>query len=214
MALPVHITGPRKNHIVRVGDKQDLHVSVHPGDPPERGQRSRYRFLTGLLGSTGLGSGTVNMNVDGSSSPQTFYAGSADEYDILIMGVSILIADTGIVHNNFGTLGALATGWDLILTEAGEETVLMNKVQTNGQVIAASGFGRSFGDGAEMNELVNWTATDDAAIAYMTFGEWVPGGLRIARGSRDRLRSVVNDNLTGLTDFRVRLFGYRHYLEV
>lgn len=194
-----------------VDENHSLRVSEYAPDVPPVGTKSNYRFITGLVGSTGLDSGTTDMNVDGSSTPQTFYVGANSEYDIRIMGISILIADTGIVHNNFGTLSALSNGWDLILREGGESTTLINKAKTNGEVIVYTGSGRPFGDGAQSWELLNWNATDDALLCYYTMNEYVPGGLRIARGSDDRLRSVVNDDLTGLTNFFVRIFGYKHY---
>lgn len=188
-----------------------VRVAQYAPDLPPFGQKSRYRFLGGLLGSTGLGSGTTSQNVDGSTTPQEFYVGANQDYDIYIMGVSILIADTGIVHNNFGTLSALTTGWDLILNEGGEDTILVNKAQTNGEVIIQTGHSKAFGDGAESWELINFTATEDACLTWFGFNEYIPGGLRIARGSQDQLRSVVNDDLTGLTEMQVRIFGYRHY---
>ena len=36
-------------------------------------------------------------------------------------------------------------------------------------------------------------------------------GVRIGRGTQDRITSRVNDDLTGLTEFTVRALGYRHY---
>ena len=36
-------------------------------------------------------------------------------------------------------------------------------------------------------------------------------GLRIGRGTLDRLTSRVNDDLTGLETFHVRVMGHRHY---
>jgi hypothetical protein len=42
-------------------------------------------------------------------------------------------------------------------------------------------------------------------------GEYVPGGLRIGRGTTDKLEAIVNDNLTGLVEVSVRIFGYYHF---
>ena len=39
----------------------------------------------------------------------------------------------------------------------------------------------------------------------------IPGGIRIGRGTLDKLQVVVNDDLTGLDLFTVRVIGYRHY---
>lgn len=178
---------------------------------PVQGTSSRARFFSGLAGSTGVDSGTTNQNVDGSATFQEFYLSSHPDYDIRIMAIVIVIADTLVFHNNFGNISALTNGWDLKLIEAGEETFLINKAKTGGQAIAQAGFSHGYGDGATSFELLNWTGTEDAQTIVFPAHILVPDGIRIGRGTKDKLVSVVNDDLTGLTDFTVRVLGYRHY---
>ena len=56
-------------------------------------------------------------------------------------------------------------------------------------------------------------ASTHAGVYQFNVGNLVPGGLRIGRGTNDKLISTVNDDLggTGLSDFTVRVLGYRHY---
>jgi len=195
----------------RVSSHNALYVAQTEPDVEPVGTQNRYRYYAAYLGSTGADSGTTNQNVNGSVTPQVFYIAAHNDYDIRVMGVSILIADTATVHNNFGNVAALANGWDLYVTESGEDTYLVEAASTGGQVIAQSGFHWGYGNAALTWELANWTGTEDAQTIYLPVSEWVPGGIRLGRGTRDRIVSVVNDDLTGLTEFWQRIHGYRHY---
>ncbi len=179
-------------------------------DVPAVGTKNRLRYYSSLVGSTGADSGTTNMNVDGST-PQEFYIAAHLDYDIRIMIIAAIIADTAIVHSKFGNIAALANGWDLKVTESGVDTFLINKAKTGGEAIAQAGFAHAFGDGATSFELTNWTGTEDAQSIVIPIHHVIPGGLRIGRGTKDRIVSIVNDNLTGLTEFTLRILGYRHY---
>jgi hypothetical protein len=188
-----------------------LCVTLRDPAIPEVGEPSRLQYFNAVVGSTGADSGTTNMNVDGSSTTQEFYVESNNDYDIRIMQIVVIIADSAIVHNSFGNVSALANGWDLVMKEAGVETTIINAAKTGGQVIAQSGLTNSYGDGATSFELTNWTGTEDAQTVVIDVSKLVPGGIRIGRGTKDRLISRVNDDLTGLTEFTVRILGYRHY---
>jgi len=172
---------------------------------------NRYRYFTGFLGSTGFDSGTTNQNVNGTVTSQDFYGASSSDYDIYIMGIAILIADSAVAHNSFGNVAALGTGWDLFVCEEGEDTYIIEKAQTGGQVIAQAGFRVPYGNTATAWELTNWTANEDAQTIYVPIVEYLPSGFRIGRGSQNRIVSTVNDDLTGLTEFWQRVFGYRHF---
>ena len=175
------------------------------------GDASRYRFFSALTGSTGADSGTTNMNVNGGTTAQQFYIAANPDYDIYIMGIVIFIGDDAIVHNRFGNINGVSTGWDLILKEAGEQTFIIKQAKTGGEVIVQSGFFNPFGADATSFELTNYNSTDDAQLTYVNIGAMVPGGVRIGRGTEDRLQSFVRDDFTGLVTFNVRALGYRHY---
>jgi len=178
---------------------------------PPVGTLSRYRYYNALLGSTGADSGTLNMNVDGSGTPQEFYIRAHTDYDLYLKILIIIIADGTVAHNTFGAVAALATGWDLKLTEGRDDTFIINKAKTGGQAIAQGGFAHAYGADATSFKLTKWTANDDATTVVIPLHHIIPGGARIGRGTMDQLTSVVRDNLEGLTEFTVRALGRRHY---
>jgi hypothetical protein len=188
-----------------------LCVSLRDPAIPDVGEPSRLQYYNAIVGSTGADSGTTNMNVNGGSTSQEFYIESNNNYDIRIMQIVIVFSDTAVAHNNFGNVGALTNGWDLIIKESGVETKIINAAKTGGQVIAQSGLTNAYGNGTTSFELSNWTGTEDAQTVVIDAARLVPGGIRIGRGTKDRLISRVNDDLTGLVEFTVRVLGYRHY---
>jgi hypothetical protein len=152
------------------------------------------------------------MAVDGSTTAQQYALTSRDGYDIHIMALSILLADTAVAHNNFGAINAgLTTGFDLHVEEQGDTTFLIEKAKTGGQLLGQAGFARMYGSGAEAGELVNWTGQGDAQTVYIPIGEWLPEGIRIGRATQDRIVATIQDDLTGLTEMWVQCFGYRLY---
>ena len=156
--------------------------------------------------------GTNEVGIDWEvPSTAVFTTGQNEDYMIHVMGIQVLIADTAIVHSPFGNVSALSTGWDLIVQEGGVDTFLIQKAQTGGQVIAQAGAARPFGDGTNAFELESWNGTQDAQLIWIPAEEYVPDGIRFAQGSSSTIRSVVNDDLTGLTEMTVRVFGYKHF---
>lgn len=211
MAIPAYIADAFSGLRARVLNGGMLSTAVYHPPAPAVGTANRQRYFFGRLGSSGLDSGTVNMNVNASSGAQEFYVESHNDYDIHIQRIVVLIADSSVVHNKFGGTGPLTNGWDLVSTEAGVDTKLIDEAKTGGEVIAQSGIHMPYGDSATVCEVVNWTSGDDAQIVALPIGEYVPGGLRIGRGTKDRLSSIVRDDLTGLTEFYVYLYGYKNY---
>jgi len=217
MGLETNIAdGTGSERLAQVDEHNHLGVALYPPALHLDGKPSTFRFYAQYLGSGGaeaaaINGGAADQGVNGSVTTQNFFIAAEEDFDIRIMAISIVIADTAIVHNNFGNVSALTNGWDLIIEEAGAQTFIINKAKTGGQVIAQSGFYSPYGDGATSFELTNWTSNEDAQTINLPIGTVVPGGVRIGRGTNDRILAVVNDDLTGLTEFYVRIAGYRHY---
>jgi len=190
-------------------------AQVVPPVPPI-GTESRRRIYAQYAGTAGailegLPNGAADQGVDGGTTPVEFFITAEDDFDIRVMGIAILIADSAVAHNNFGNVNALTNGWDLSITEAGDQTFLIKSAKTGGQVIAQAGFSNPYGDGVTTFELSNWTTNEDAQTISIPINRVIPGGLRLARQSTDRISCFVRDDLTGLTEMYVRIIGYRHY---
>jgi hypothetical protein len=127
------------------------------------------------------------------------------------MKIIVLLGDAAITHDKFGGLGALSIGWDLEIIEGGVATALISKAKTTGDVLIQSATSLAWGDAATSFELTNYNGQDDAAVTIIPVHELVPGGIRIGYDSGDMLRSTINDDVTGLSEFTVRAIGYKHY---
>ncbi|MBF0214552.1 MAG: hypothetical protein HQM00_13490 [Magnetococcales bacterium] len=199
----------------KISDDGRLFVCQESPPPPAVGSANRRRFLNGLLGTAGLDAGTTNLRVNGLTTNVDAYVEASPDYDIHIMGVSFFINDTAVVPNRFGNVTGLTLGFDMFAQESGNETYLVRNVRTGGQLIAQTGGTRAFGSGADVNVITNLTGTTDAQFAYLDLGEILPPeGLRIGRGTQDRLVVRIRDNLSQISasgEFSVRVFGFRKY---
>ena len=211
MAIKTRITGSAIGTTAHVEKSGALRVALEEPDLPETGEENSYRLLSGLLGTTGLNSGTTSLNVDGSVTNVSAYVASEPDCDLHIMYIVLLIADSAVVHSSFGNVSALTNGVDLTVLEDGRTTHLISSAKTGGQLLAQAGLFVPFGEGVYVNELSNWTGTSDACIVQFPVSELIPGGIRIGKGTQNRISFIVNDNLTGLDDMTVRILGYRHY---
>ena len=155
--------------------------------------------------------GTNETAMDWVVPTQEFRIIANADYDVRIMLIIIIVADTAVAHNAFGNISALTNGVELHIREAGVETKLLDAVKTGGQLIAQAGFAHGYGDGTTSYELSNWTGTEDAQGVVLPVGSLVPGGIRIGRGTKDHLLMRIQDDLTGLTEFTCRVLGYKHY---
>jgi hypothetical protein len=151
------------------------------------------------------------MNVNGATTSQEFYVAAEAEADIRIMALVVIIADSAVVHSNFGNVGALTNGFNLQVFERGQTTNILFEAKTGGQMIAQSGMSNAYGDAATSFEITNWTGTEDAQTIFLPIASVIPGGVRIGRATEDKIYATVQDDLTGLTEFTVRVVGYRHH---
>jgi len=211
MGIGVRINdGTGTDRSARVSSHNAQEVSQIIPDVLPSGTPNRFRYLSGKLGTTGLDSGTVNQNVDGSVTPVVFFAEASPDFDMFIMLITIFLGDSGTSLDKFGGLSALSTGWDLFLTESGITTNIVLKAITGGDIIRQTGIIEMYGNAVDVNKMTDYNVGLDANTAILPLDRMIPGGFRLGRGMLDRITARVNDNLTGLSDLDVRIFGYNH----
>lgn len=169
------------------------------------------RYYNKSLSQNGAGV-TIDMIGNGSVTPLQFWMDSEELSDIVICQMVIVLADTTVATNKFGALAELTVGWDLKVTQNGTDTYIIEKAKTGGEILVQSGMNSPFGNGGDVNEIVSFVGIEDALIMTIPMDRYIPGGLRLTHGTTDRITAVVNDNHTGLTQFRVRCIGYRQYI--
>ncbi len=209
--LKSNIVDPRYGTSSRVDRQGNITVACNHPDVPSIGTANTYRYLSGSLGTDGLDSGVISQRINGSVDDKIFYIESSQDYDIHIMNISILVADGNTSHDKWGAIDPLTNGYSMYIFEGGEYTYILNKVKTIGQMIAYAGFKDGYGSATTSWELSNWNGSADASTVNIPIGEYIPGGLRLGRGTKDRLVSVVSDNFNPLTECWVRVYGYKHY---
>ena len=187
---------------------------VPPIEPPNTPNKQQYFF--GVLGSTGLNSGVLNQSIDGSTTPQSFYVEASNDYDVYINKIVAVITDTATSISKFGNIRAnnINNGWDLKLTEDGNITLLAEGVKSYGDGLAQSGgFSSIFGYGNNIGEIqnINAAGNDTQILPFVMSNDLFSyPALRIGRGNADRLESIVNDDFTGLIDFKVYVYGFKN----
>lgn len=215
MAGKFHLVDPLKKNKARIESNGAQLVTTIPASPElvaqlGGGSSNTTKYFNGLLGSNGIESSastTTNMSVDGSVTPQSFYVEANSEYNLVVTTIIVTIVGGSVSHSKFGDVNELTNGWDLILVQD-EEVPIVNKAQTGGEVLVQTGIFGPFG-GSSVNIISSFSGNNDAMIAKIPISEFTPSGMTIVRGSTNRLVSVVNDDLTGLVDFSVRIIGYR-----
>ena len=187
-------------------------------DVPGANTPSRIRYFTGLMGSTGLDGGTTDMATTADS--YFVLADTTNTFDIYITYLQLGIADASASHDKWGNISALSTGCTLQVTEAGQTTTLWSAVKTFGQVLAQSGLFNfhTGGSAASAFQLSDWTTGSpgqDLQACVIPFALFMPAqplpGLRLGRGTKDQIEFVVADNLSGVDEQFIRVYGYKHF---
>lgn len=212
MAHKINIAdGTGTNFKAKVTNQHELLVTQSSNPSfPDPTSANQLQYYSKLLGSTGSDSGITNMNVDGSSNPVEFFIKAEPEFDIRIMNIVITIIDGVINHNKFGAISILANGFDLSVTEQGQDTFIIEKAKTNGEILQKSGTLNFFGNSTSVNVIPNFSSANDALIINIPISQYIPGGFRIGINGVDSLQVTINDDLEGLVDMSVRALGYKH----
>ncbi|MBF0131012.1 MAG: hypothetical protein HQL75_00285 [Magnetococcales bacterium] len=215
MSITTYLRDPETGVGAKINDDGAVFVCSESPPPPLVGTKNKRRLLNGLLGTAGLDAGTTNLRVNGLTSNVDAYIAANPDYDIHIMSVSFYINDSAISMNRFGNVTGLTLGFDMFAEESGDTTYMVKQARTSGQLISQTAAMNAFGSGAELNIISNMTGTTDAVFAFLDIGRILPPeGLRIGRGTKDRLVVRIRDNLSqisALGAFEVRVFGFKKY---
>lgn len=145
-------------------------------------------YQSGRLETSG---GNSSMDVNGSNTSQDFFFEPASGEVFYLEAISVIIQDGGSQDvNDFGSLGDLTNGVQIIHTRDGVERVIAN-LQANKDIA------HCFNATLVPN---NSGFLDDVNLfaGKMVFGQT---GLILNGDSNDRITFRVRDNITGLTEF-------------
>lgn len=143
-----------------------------------------------------------DMDVNGSSTPITFTIGSNEEYDIHILRILLVIEDSKVKEEKYGEIPALSNGVDLIIYEGTGITHIIDSGTHYSDVVTQMG-------GFPSDAKAKSTGAEIATVLFDA-GSIIPLGIRLGRGTTDRLEFIVNDDLTGLTGHTLQVIGFKH----
>jgi len=207
MALEVQIidsTGTGKG--LKINSENEIPVVVHT-HPPLDEEQETYPFRQFMKTSAG----SSDMIVDGSSTAVDFMIDAVGDRDIFIKTVSFRIGDANCTLDKFGALTALTTGCAMYYqNDALGAITIADSLKTNLDLIRLGVSTQGIGTGSSAYILdVAGGNTEDTYLPVINFTEvfGLPWGLRLKKGSRDKLYFRVNDALAGLVTFNAIAYG-------
>jgi len=155
--------------------------------------------------------GSNDMRVDGSTNNVEFYITALTDYDLYINSASIVIADAGQTLSEFGNLNSALTNGvtlDWVTTDVGQ-TQIHEGLKTNFDFIRLAGGQPAFGSAADSFRAPNVSGTSEAYFPFIDFDQifGVKWGLRLRKGTNDRLTWTVRDDVTGVDQFDIIAYG-------
>lgn len=213
MTVPVTIeNGHGNSNLLSITSQGAANVVIHPH--PAVGEALFVEPFRQYFTDTGISTGDNDMIVDGSSTNVDFYIEANQDYDIWIKSISVQIGDAGSpTLDKFGALTALTNGvrWCYFTREDGLYE-LHDGLKTNLEFIRIGVDTGAVGTGTDAFLSDNSGGASEKSYLPVidmseTFG--MPYGLRLRKGTTDRIIFTVRDALAGLVTFNAIGYGIR-----
>ena len=162
----------------------------------------------------GAATGSNDMRVVGTATGTDFYISASQDVDIFVRSISVVIGDGGTpALNKFGALTALTNGvrWCLFNQESGLYE-LHDGIKTNLEFIRIGVDTAAIGTGTDAFLAdVSGGGTEKSYLPIINMGDTfgMPYGVRLRKGSTDKIIFTIRDDLTALTTFNAIAYGVR-----
>ena len=198
--------------LIKVHDEGEIGVVIHQ-HPPVNEVVDALPFRQ-YFTDNGLSTGSKFMNVKGDVTFQDFYISAQSDYDVYIKYITVEIGDGGTpALNKFGALTALTNGiafiWD---TQTEPLYELHEGIKTNKEFIRIASDTGAIGTGIDAYLAdVSGGGTEKSYLPNMDMKEiyGLPWGLRLRKGTNDKLIFRIQDDLRGLSTFNAIATGTR-----
>lgn len=194
-----------------VFDDQSLFTTVAPYPPLGTEKKIIFRQYLTLDGTS---SGDNDMQKAGSvASPFEFYVAGSSDADRYITSLSFEIADASATLNKFGNITALTNGCQLLYEHPtlGEITI-HDALQSNWDFVRLCLGQPGFGDAANAFKANNVSGTSEGYIPVLDLTKLLPPyGIKIDKGTNQKLVLRVRDDTTGVDAFDCIAYGFDRY---
>jgi len=210
MALNVVLFDSATNNAIAVDPDGELRVVIEQY-PRLSGGQEAYPFSQ-FFTADGTPTGSNDMRVDGSTTPQEFFIIAQPDIDIWVKSIRVRISDPGANLDEFGALTALTNGvsWTYHNQAVGTITIA-DEIKSNLDFIELGLATPSVGTGIDAFKAdISGGGGADTFLPTIdltqTFG--LSTGVHLKKGTLDRISFFVNDNLSaGIDTFRIKAFG-------
>ena len=202
--------GTGRGNKAKVDEDGAMAVVVHP-HPPKDETDSAFPFRQ-YFTDNGNGSGNNDMRVNGSATPIDFSVQTNPDKDVYIKSVSIVIVDAGASLSEFGNLPALTNGVEFCWETQDEGIIVIAEaLQTNFDFVRLAIGEPSFGDGATAFTASNISGQSEGFLPVLDFQKifGLPYGIKLRKGTKDRLFFRINDNITNIDEFNAIAYGIK-----
>lgn len=188
----------------KINGEGELNAVVHP-HPPKDEVESPDPFRQ-YFTDDGASTGSNDMMVNGSLTNVDFYISAVPAHDIYITSIAMVIADAGAILNKFGNVTALTNGvafcW---ITQAKGNLILHEGLKTNFDFVQLADGRPSFGDGTGAFRASNIISTSEGYIPVLNLRDkqGLQWGLRLRKGTKDKIVFTVRDDCTGVDRFDI-----------
>jgi hypothetical protein len=195
---------------LRINGEGEASVVVHPHPPKDEAESALpFRQYFTLDGTS---SGDNDMRVDGSTNNVEFCIPADPEKDVYIKTISILISDAGATLSEFGNLAALSNGIEFKWTSQEEgDLIIADALTTNFEFVRLANGNPGFGDGTTAFQAGNISGTSEGYLPVIdmsaTFG--LAYGVRLRKGSTEKLVFTIKDNIATLDAFNIIGYGIK-----
>jgi hypothetical protein len=208
--IKAHIIGKNNQHL-DIDEEGAAAVVVHPHPPLDEEIDSlpyRAYFTNDSV------SPTNDMAQNGGTTSLDFSVDANSHYNIYIKYISVEIGDGGSPNlNGFGALSALTNGVEWIwFTQKEGEYPLHEGIKTNKEFIRVGTDTAAIGSGTDAFLAdVSGGGSEKSYFPSIDISEsyGLPWGLKLKKGTTDKIIFRVNDNLSNLTTFNIVAYGIR-----
>lgn len=201
------VDGLGSRNTAGVDDRNFLRV-VQSLEPPLIPQKVKpfSQFLT----DDGTASGSNDMIVNGSSTPQEFHVCASQDGDLYITSLSLIISDAGAALNEFGNFSALSNGSEICYNndEFGD-VVIHTDMTSNFDHVRAALFNPPFGSGANSFRGSNVVGTSEAFMPIFDLTKIIPPyGVKLDHKTNQKLIFRIRDNIPNVDEYTIKAFGF------
>lgn len=207
MTLPVYVKdGTGSQNRLRVSDLNEV-LNNQSLDPRTCTDTLSFPFSEFFVNGS-----SSDMRVDGSSTSVDFSVSARGDRDVFVKVISVFLSDAGAQLDDFGALSSLTNGVSFTYkTNSIGIVTIQDEIQTNYDFIRLGHSTHAVGDNTTAYKInfpggASPTVYNPIIDLSKTFG--FPWGLRLKKGSQDKLTFTVNDDLSaGMDGFNIKCFG-------